>query len=168
MKEAIEFIKRFFQIKQFVFRFDFITANGSIENDSNVVEYEFINQGTTIANINGLRIYPQFANFPPYRVKLDIRNRELDVTIYKIRFEPLDVAVIQHIVFDGDINLGTTGEIDVTGNPEIVNLVTNGSANWEGDFFPRIVEVVPEFGLPSVNRLAVITKIKASVRTPNP
>jgi hypothetical protein len=84
---------RFLLTHKFVFRFDIYTGAEGEPGEiyvENVVEYEFINSGTTKIVINaGLTIYPAYAGIEPTRVKLAVNHNERDETIYKYEFFPL-------------------------------------------------------------------------------
>jgi len=83
--------------EKFVFRFD-IYDGSEDSNDiykTDVVQYEFVNQGTTICVLNdGLLLYPQFVSIEPVRVKLDIWEQETDVNTYKYRFQEIDYTSV--------------------------------------------------------------------------
>lgn len=129
-------------MKRDEFRYEFDIFDGldpgklSVD-DTNVVEYEFINQGNTLVRINdGLKLYPQFAGIDPSRWKTTINENEMDTTIYRFRFEPLDFRAF---IFTAPGGGGTT-----IGVPFISNADPG--------------ELMKPF-----NRLLVITKIKASL-----
>lgn len=87
----------FLQIKHFVFRFQQYSAATDIVSDTNVVEYEFVNWGDQPVDINGAILLPLGSGFN--RMKLDIRDHERDVTIYRIKFLIGDVGFCQADVF---------------------------------------------------------------------
>ena len=140
------YLKNLVKRKQFVF--EFIILDGTEEpkeiHDTNSIEYEFINQGNSICVINDtLFLYPQFSGIPPYRVKLDIRQREMDVQLYTYDFRPLDYQICNEITnpeavgtYEGTITGTSEGTIigDITGN--IVTSITSGDITGTiiGDF----------------------------------
>jgi hypothetical protein len=136
---------------QFVFRFQEYDGSesqsiGNQIDDSNVVEYEFINQGTTICIINeGLRIYPSYSGIEPSRVKLEIDQSEKDVTVYQFRFEDLDFFQ-GHAIIDNFIAPGTA-------------LVITG--------FVPAKDFINMPNQPAFNRLLVISKMIATVEDEN-
>jgi len=82
---------RFFNKKQFVFRFDYYDEESQKTtrniDDTNVQQYEFINQGNnSICKINGMQIFSPDLNQVPTSVKLDIRQNEIDVGLYSYNF----------------------------------------------------------------------------------
>lgn len=128
--------------KQFVFRFDIY--DGSEQNleiyDTNVVEYKFVNLGTTICYINEMPVYPHAAYKGFDNVHLQLQVNEMDVTIYKYRFDVVDFfGYFSNVVFED----GSTG------------IVPNENA------------AQPRSGLAYLpakyNRLLVISKIKAKI-----
>lgn len=104
-------IKRLSRKREFVFRFDYYDDNsrGHGIDETNVVQYEFINQGNTVININGLLLQPLvnqsgFAfpfDTPPNRILLPIRENEMDVTVYRFKF----LAQVSVPPFEPDNNL---------------------------------------------------------------
>ena len=107
-------------------------------DDTNVVEYEFINQGNTLCIINdGLRLYPAFANIEPSRWKGTINDFENDTTIYRYKFEKLDLR----------------------------GFVFNAPPGGAGDFLsvPFVSNVDPGELFKDFGRLLVITKVKAKL-----
>jgi hypothetical protein len=74
----------FLQVKHFVFRFQQFDRHTSVVNDTNVVEYEFVNWGDNAVDINGAILLPLGTGFN--RMKLDIRDHEKDTTIYRVKF----------------------------------------------------------------------------------
>jgi hypothetical protein len=88
MKEIISIIRKYILQKQFVFRNDYY--DGSETNneiyETNVIEYEFVNQGNTVCVINNMELQPSISGIPPSDIKLDIRKNEKDVTVYRYRF----------------------------------------------------------------------------------
>jgi len=81
------------------FRFDFSLYDGKDPDklsfdDTNVVEYEFINQGNSCCRINdGLLLYPVSTGIDPTRWKGTINEKEHDTTAYRFRFEDAPVQV---------------------------------------------------------------------------
>jgi hypothetical protein len=105
-----------FQIREFVFRFDIYNGTESSNQiyDAAVVEYEFVNQGTTVCVINdGLFLYPQYTGIPPFRLISDIKTHERDATIYNYRFQPVDYSV-QYVAMETGLGLGTASTPVVT------------------------------------------------------
>lgn len=88
--------------KQFVFRFFTYEKNG-VANDAEVVQYEFVNQGDTFVDIEGMRLYPQsyidVSGYPKnnFSWKSDIKQNEMDVTVYKWKFVRTPAATSQCI-----------------------------------------------------------------------
>jgi len=74
----------FLQIKHFVFRFQIYEKQTDIVNDTQVIQYEFVNLGDSEVQINSLPLQPLASNF--HRIKLDIRAHERDITIYRVKF----------------------------------------------------------------------------------
>ncbi len=123
------------------FKYDFDLFDGSDPgklsvDDTDVVGYEFINQGNTIVRINdGLLLYPRFAGIEPSRWSSEIHEKENDTTIYRFKFEPLDNIVISATIPEGFANVPIA--------------------------FPGL-PAIPGFD-PEFNQLLVITKIKVKI-----
>ncbi len=134
----------------FVFNFDYFDGQGEDSfsiDDTDVVEYEFINQGNTICVINdGLRLYPGFTQIAPDRWKGTINDFENDMTIYKYKFEPIDFSTV-YGVLEG-----------VPLPPNIVQVQVPGFAPYQP--FLNEDSVI-------INRLLVITKVKGQLRGNN-
>jgi hypothetical protein len=129
-------LARFLLQKQFVFVSRYYQESASID-DTNVTQYEFINQGTTIAEVNDIKIYPAISGIEPQRVLLNINSNEKDVEAYKLRFIPLDFQIVT-----ARTAAGTDGKYMVQSpQPPLVP-------------FPNV----------NFNRLLVISKVQASVR----
>jgi hypothetical protein len=130
------------------FRFEFDLYDGSDPgklsfDDTNVVEYEFINQGNTVCIINGgLRLYPGFTMIAPDRWKGTINDKENDTTIYRYKFEPLDFSMVYATYVPPGLP------------PPITELAVPGFAPYKDFLFPES---------PVFDRLLVITKIKAKL-----
>ena len=88
LQRIVFFIEKYILQKQFVYRHDYY--DGSEQNneiyETNVVEYEFINQGNSVCVINNMELQPSISGIPPSSIKLDIRNNEKDVTVYRYNF----------------------------------------------------------------------------------
>lgn len=121
---------------QYVYRFECYENDTQINSvdTTNVVQYQFINGGTSIVEINGTQVYPAFSGLKPDRLDLEINQCEEDMTVYKFKFKPLDIQVREIQVANG----GTT--------------------------ITRFVgPVVPVQGQINFNRLIVISKCMASI-----
>jgi len=82
---------RYFKPKQFVFRFDEYTEQTlrtkAAIDDTNVVQYRFINQGSnSLIVINGMTIPSVDLGIPIQDVNLKVNDNEIDNTIYKYKF----------------------------------------------------------------------------------
>ena len=97
--------KRLTRRREYVFRFEYYDedSRGNTIDDTNVVQYEFINQGNTVIDINGLLLQPNVTllaivhTVEPSRILLPIRENEMDVSIYRYKFLgpiPLDVPPV--------------------------------------------------------------------------
>lgn len=131
--------------KEFTFRFD--EYDGSEQSlqiyDGQVIEYEFINAGTTVCIIGGgLKLYPTISGLIPNRVKLAVNYNERDVTVYPYKFIPLDLTVISNNSKLNNI-FATTVRQDLV--VEVTNINTRLAEKDEQKF----------------NRLIVISKVKA-------
>jgi len=124
------------EIKEFVFRFECYENDTQINSvdTTNVVEYQFINGGTSIVEINGTQVYPAFSGLKPDRLDLNINSCEEDMTVYKFKFKPLDMQVLEQGEPEGNITR------------------------------PYVGPVVPVDGQINFNRLIVISKMFASIR----
>jgi len=141
LKALKAYLYAFIRAREYVYRFEYYDeqSDTSAIDDTNVVQYEFINQGTTIVEINGMKIYPEWAGIAPHRVLLHINYNEMDVTIYKFKFFPIDQAA------------ATT--LPDPANPAFVqNFVTPD---------PNGFIALPQ----PVNRLLVVVKVKANIAT---
>lgn len=130
--------------KEFVFRFDIYDGTEpSMEvYDAQVVQYELINQGTTLCVINdGLYLYPKYSGIEPSRILLEIRAGEMDVTIYKYQFKRLDFQ------------------------QKIAVIAANGGIARNVPYIDTFEGVT---GAETFNRLLVVSKVKATVETSNP
>lgn len=85
-EKLIKLFTRYITEAQFVFRFMYYEKNTTI-NDTNVVQYEFINQGNTVIDINGMLLQPSASGLEPVRWIGAIQNNENDVTVYKVKFQ---------------------------------------------------------------------------------
>lgn len=85
-EKLIKLFTRYITEAQFVFRFMYYEKNTTI-NDTNVVQYEFINQGNTVIDINGMLLQPSASGLEPVRWISAIQNNENDVTVYKVKFQ---------------------------------------------------------------------------------
>jgi len=93
-------IQKFFLQKQFVYRYDYYDGTEkSLEvYETNVVQYEFVNQGQTVCVINGMELNPSqpftpgITEIPPTRWKGIVNYNEKDVTVYKYRFIPIPIV----------------------------------------------------------------------------
>lgn len=146
MNELYKALCRLLGTKKFVFRFDEYTGAEGEPGEiyvENVVEYEFINSGTTIIELNaGLKLYPLFAGIEPTRVKLSVNYNERDETIYKYAFREF-TAQDYRIVIDTNSTIGYTSPID---NPLPI-------------FADAIVSTIdPKEKAFGINRLIVISK----------
>lgn len=147
MKDALlNLLMKFVSERQFTYRFD--EYDGSEDSnqiyDGQVVEYEFINTGSTVCIINaGLKLYPVNSGMLPNRVKLHISYNEMDVTIYDYRFSSMKDEL--QLITDPN----TMFNLDRVLLPLVVQYA---------DLSPTILKFV-EF-----NRLIVISKVKASVK----
>lgn len=94
MEKIFEWLKKKFQTKQFVFRFDYYdgTEDSLKISDTNVFQYEFINQGTTVCLINEMEVFPpvnpngSINLILPKQITLSCYTNEKDVNIYGYRF----------------------------------------------------------------------------------
>ena len=94
---------KFFQLRHFVYRIDIY--NGTEESnsiyDNQVMEYEFINQGTTACIINdGLYLYPEYMDIEPSRIRMVVNSNERDDTVYQYRFEPPEFIAVRAVFID--------------------------------------------------------------------
>jgi len=138
---------QYFKLREFVFDFDNYdgteTDNNHVISDENVYEYEFINQGDSICLINGLKLYPQFAGIPPFRIKLDNRNREKDVQVYKYSFLPLDYIICNPIHLSQNKDLVTTGIMTTPDDLNFqIDLVSN-QMEFDGGGCPIMIQAPP-------------------------
>ena len=78
-------LKKYLTQAQFVFRSEYHAKNVKI-SDTNVTQYEFINQGTTVVEINGMELQPSISGLEPVRWQSFINDNENDVTIYAVKF----------------------------------------------------------------------------------
>lgn len=89
--------------RYYVYRFELITGDErstDIDN-TNVISYRFINQGNTVADVNGMKIVSSITisslgiQVPGSDIDLSRSTfpNEVDTTIYKVRFEPPPPAV---------------------------------------------------------------------------
>jgi hypothetical protein len=128
---------------EFVFRFDQYDGTEAALQvyDAQVVQYKFVNQGTTICLIgNGLKLYPKFSGIEPNEITLDIRECEMDVTVFNYSFDKLDfIAKTMTIVISPDFQR----------NVPFIGLVEDIS------------------GAQTFNRLLVISKVKANLKGSN-
>jgi hypothetical protein len=145
IEKIVKALSRFLISKQYVYRFDYYTGSAGESgdvSDTQVVEYEFINQGSTVILINGMMLLPGYYGIEPSRWKSTVNYNEMDVSIYKYSFpkESIQAPLVIDVV-DG---------ANVIPTPVISPLV------------------YPLPGDPPGNRLLVISKCKATVRTSNP
>lgn len=148
MKEKIlKLLSVFLGVKQFTFRFDEYNGTESALQiyDGQVMEYEFINAGSSVCIINGgLKLYPEFSGMSPTRVKLSCNYNERDVTVYNYKFEKLDLSVVTDI-----------GAVTLNGKPIYVPFV-NDTVNITYGVNPK--------NPVKFNRLVVISKVQAKVK----
>lgn len=90
-------VEKFFKLRHFVFRID--EYNGTEESNSiymdQVFEYELINQGTTIIEIDGgLKLYPDFSGICSCRQRFVVNANEKDESVHQFKFLPLDFQVV--------------------------------------------------------------------------
>lgn len=101
IREKIEkLLLRYITQAQFVFRSEYFTKNDQVK-DTNTVQYEFINQGESVVEINGMQIFPSVLGAvqrQPIQWKGEIANNENDVTVYAIKFIPDGTRVCQGTV----------------------------------------------------------------------
>jgi len=104
---VIEKVKKYLQAflfkKHFVFRFQYY-EHDTVVNDTNVVEYEFINVGSRSVDVNNTTLIP--VALGPLgspigdifsRMKLAVNYNEEDTTIYRIKFPIFpDCEVLSH------------------------------------------------------------------------
>lgn len=144
--------------KQFVF--DFMIYDGSdgetgIINDTNVVQYEFVNLGSTVCVINDMVLLPVASNKEFHRIKLDIGFNEMDVTIYKYKFAGAPNFFINQVTVSDSVP-----SVDVP--PEYL---TNGMINtFDGPEDDRGRTYESQL----YNKLLVISKVKADKKTSKP
>lgn len=151
MKEVIEFLAKVFagfgSEKQFVY--NFTIYNGTERNqsisDTNVVEYEFVNLGTTMCYINDMPLYPQASGKNFNRIKLHVSFNEMDVSIYKYRFG----GAPDYFLYQAPVALAAS---TVTVPKETVPGAV-GSPAYVSNLY---------------NRLLVISKVKANKRNQKP
>ncbi len=89
-------LNRLTRKREFVFRFEYYDGNtkGNTIDDTQVVQYHFVNQGNSVIDINGMKLNPtidatgvQFPfNVNPSSILMPIRENEMDVTVYKYKF----------------------------------------------------------------------------------
>lgn len=63
-------------------------------HETNVVQYTFINVGSTVVNVNGIILYPLFSGFQPNQFITSQNMAENDVQVYKYTFEGIPKFVI--------------------------------------------------------------------------
>lgn len=134
--------------KQFVF--NATIYNGSERShtisDTNVVEYEFVNLGTTICYINDIPLYPVASGKQFHRIKLHCSFNEMDATIYKYRFV---LAQPDYFIYNTAV---TVGADDFSVPKET----------------PPGGPAAPAYSSTLYNRLLVISKVKAYKRNSKP
>ena len=69
--------------------------------ETNVVQYTFVNVGTTVVNIDGLILYPSFCGFGPTSFTTNHNMAENDVSVYKYRFDGLPKNVVAKVPLAG-------------------------------------------------------------------
>ena len=158
-KYLLKLLIGYFRAKQFVFRFQYYTGtdeeSGQI-NDTNVVQYRFINQGTSVCLINEGELQPGINPggainlIPGKEFVLEVRSREKDVTIYKYKF--LDVLgktcsgeFTMLEFFAQSSSCDFTVQLFIAGNA-IINPIVINSANSVADIQALVdANIVPGF-----------------------
>jgi hypothetical protein len=151
MEKILEYLLKIFsgfgKEKQFVFNFTLYdgTERTTSISDTNVVEYEFVNLGTTMVYINDMPLYPDASGKHFNRIKLLCSFNEMDVTIYKYRFEQPDF-----FLYTAPVTIPAVGDV-------LVPKETPPGAVQAPAYISNIY-----------NRLLVISKVKAYKRNQKP
>lgn len=90
---------RFITQQSFVFRSLYYEKSVQV-SDTDVVQYEFINQGNTVVDINGILLQPSASGLEPVRWSGPIQSNENDATVYKLKFIPASTKVCSGSVVD--------------------------------------------------------------------
>lgn len=121
------------------------TVMGTEDNqeihETNVVQYTFLNIGTTVVEVGGITLFPLFCGFGPTEFTTNHSFAENDVSVYKYRFDGLPKFVLAKFPLVG---VGPPSYFTIPVKPDYAK-------------FPD---------LQSFNGLQIVAKLRANHRNP--